>query len=137
LTHFEREEERATAPFPPRDDDDRADARQASSTNGITTDWPGGARQSSSSPTRGRTAVVDPVRERLRPLIVDKDVTVWDESYISAGPSWEAAIHDAILRARVAILIVSRHFLASSYVSCWPAKGAVGKSSAVALDRTA
>jgi predicted acylesterase/phospholipase RssA len=114
--HFEREEEHASVPSPPRDDDDRAE-RQASRL----------FQRHLDRLARRRTPVVfisyaredrewvDRLREKLRPLIIDKDVSVWDDSYIPAGASWDATIHDAILRARVAVLIVSRHFLASSY----------------------
>jgi hypothetical protein len=114
--HFEREAERPPLPSPPRNDDDRAE-RQASRL----------FQRHLDRVARGRTPVVfisyaredrvwvDRLREKLRSLIIDKDITVWDDSYIPAGTSWDAAIQDAILRARVAVLLVSRHFLASTY----------------------
>ena len=58
---------------------------------------------------------VERLRDKLRPLIVDQSVTVWDDAYIPAGRAWDAAIHEAILRARVAVLLISRDFKESSY----------------------
>ena len=58
---------------------------------------------------------VERLRDKLRPLIVDKNVTVWDDAYIPAGRTWDAVIHEAILRARVAVLLISSDFKKSSY----------------------
>jgi predicted acylesterase/phospholipase RssA len=59
--------------------------------------------------------------ERLRPYLVelldDPEVFVWDDSYIRSGDLWDLAIQDAITRARVAVLLVSRSFLASTYIT--------------------
>jgi predicted acylesterase/phospholipase RssA len=116
--YLERLAERAFAPppQPPSSDDDRAE-REATRL----------FQRHLDRLARKRTPVVfisyaredrdwvERLRVKLAPLIVDTDVTVWDDSYIPAGVSWDAAIHDAILRARVAVLFVSRNFLASSY----------------------
>lgn len=56
------------------------------------------------------------LRDQLASLIADEHATVWDDSYIRAGAPWDAAIHDAILRARVAVLFVSKSFLDSDYI---------------------
>jgi predicted acylesterase/phospholipase RssA len=56
------------------------------------------------------------LREKLGSLIADPDVSVWDDSYVKPGRLWNAAIVDAISRARVAVLFVSRSFLDSSYI---------------------
>lgn len=114
--HFEREAERAPPPATPLDDAARAE-RQADRLFQRHLDRLARARTPVVfiSYAREDREWVDRLRDKLRPLIVDRGVTVWDDSYITAGTSWDSAIHDAILRARVAVLIVSRHFLASSY----------------------
>jgi predicted acylesterase/phospholipase RssA len=114
--HLEREDERGVDSAPPADDDDRAE-REAGRL----------FQRHLDRAARRRTPVVfisyaredrewvERLRAKLAPLIVDKAVTVWDDSYIPSGANWDTSIHDAILRARVAVLIVSRHFLASRY----------------------
>ncbi len=59
---------------------------------------------------------VQRLRQYLGELLADPDVSVWDDSYIPPGTPWDAAIEDAIMRARVAVLLVSRHFVASPYI---------------------
>jgi predicted acylesterase/phospholipase RssA len=114
--HFEREAELAPPPAAALDDDERAE-RHADRLFQRHLDRLARARTPVVfiSYAREDREWVDRLRDKLRPLIIDRDVSVWDDSYIPAGTSWDAAIHDAILRARVAVLIVSRHFLTSSY----------------------
>jgi predicted acylesterase/phospholipase RssA len=60
---------------------------------------------------------VSRLRKQLGELLADVRVSVWDDSYIKPGALWDAAIEDAIKRARVAVLFISRHFLESSYIA--------------------
>lgn len=59
---------------------------------------------------------VERLRHYLRPLIEHPRVTVWDDAYIGAGQPWEERIADAVLRARVAVLLVSAGFNDSDYI---------------------
>jgi len=49
-------------------------------------------------------------------VVADPEISVWDDSYVTPGSDWHGAIVDAIQRARVAILLVSRQFMASAYI---------------------
>lgn len=64
-----------------------------------------------------RRVWVDRLRVKLRPLLRGKDVRIWEDSYIGAGARWDAAIRDANLRARVAVLFVSENFRRSECAS--------------------
>ncbi len=116
---FERDAERPLAPplpTPPKDDDDRAE-RQATRLFQTHLDRLARARTATVflSYAHEDREWVDRLRAKLRTLLISKEVTVWDDSYIAAGTSWDAAIHDAILRARVAVLFVSQDFRKSDY----------------------
>jgi predicted acylesterase/phospholipase RssA len=60
---------------------------------------------------------VEQLRHRLGDLLADRNVSVWDDSYIKPGGIWDAALEDAIRRARVAVLFVSRNFVESKYIA--------------------
>ena len=53
----------------------------------------------------------------LAPWIRDKRVDLWDDSRIQAGASWREEIKAAIEEATVAVLLVSKDFLASKFIS--------------------
>jgi predicted acylesterase/phospholipase RssA len=57
------------------------------------------------------------LRDRLGDLLADPEVSVWYDSYIKPGGLWNAAVEDAIRRARVAVLFVSRNFDESKYIA--------------------
>lgn len=59
----------------------------------------------------------DELLKFLAPWIRNNRLTLWDDSKIVPGASWEQEIHDAIKEASVAILLVSSDFLASDYIS--------------------
>lgn len=59
---------------------------------------------------------VELLRHKLSDLIADPHVTVWDDAYIGPGEPWEERIADAVLRARVAVFLVSASFNASDYI---------------------
>lgn len=56
------------------------------------------------------------LRPHLRPLERQGTVEIWDDTRIQAGMKWKDQINAAITRARVAVLLVSSHFLASDFI---------------------
>jgi hypothetical protein len=113
-------EERGAEPIvaqPPEDDDDRAE-RKAVGLYERHLDRLASGRTPTVflSYAREDQTWVKRLRLQLGELLADTSVSVWDDSYIKPGAFWDAAITDAIKRARVAVLFVSRHFLESSYI---------------------
>jgi hypothetical protein len=45
------------------------------------------------------------------------EIEIWDDRRIGAGEEWRAAIHTALQRAGVAVLLVSADFLSSSFIT--------------------
>ncbi|MBX5458725.1 MAG: TIR domain-containing protein [Thermogemmatispora sp.] len=56
------------------------------------------------------------LRIHLAPLEQKGVFDLWDDTLISAGSRWEQTLEDAILRAGVAIVLVSADFLASEFI---------------------
>lgn len=52
----------------------------------------------------------------LAPWIRDKRVELWEDSRIQAGANWRAEIQSALEEASVAVLLVSKDFLASRFI---------------------
>ncbi len=52
----------------------------------------------------------------LRPFERAGLVDRWDDTHLRPGDSWEQEIHQAVTSARVAVLLVSSHFLASDFI---------------------
>jgi hypothetical protein len=59
----------------------------------------------------------------------NESLTVWDDTQIQPGAAWKHEIDRALARARVAVLLVSPHFLESEFVAReeWPALLAAAK----------
>ena len=57
------------------------------------------------------------LQEHLKVLRHHGNITIWDDRQIVSGDDWYPAIQSAIENARVAILLVSRDFLNSDFVS--------------------
>lgn len=60
-------------------------------------------------------AWVEKLRSHLRPL-ERANVTVWVDTRLRAGDKWRAEIRKALAKTRVAILLISHHFLASDFI---------------------
>jgi len=60
---------------------------------------------------------VNRLRTRLGALIADPEISVWDDSYLKPGTLWRPAVEDAIMRARVAVLFISRNFDQSTFIA--------------------
>jgi len=60
---------------------------------------------------------LDKLRTMLAPLLRNKTIDVWDDTRLKPGDLWRDEINKAIDGARVAILLVSRDFLASDFIA--------------------
>lgn len=56
------------------------------------------------------------LRIHLRPLERESVFDVWDDTRIAAGQNWRNEIQRAVQAARVAVLLVSKDFLASDFI---------------------
>jgi hypothetical protein len=53
----------------------------------------------------------------LAPLVRKRRITVWDDTNIRVGKKWMEEIRGALGAANIAVLLVSRHFLASEFIT--------------------
>src|SRR5262249_46609429 len=57
------------------------------------------------------------VQIALRPLKIYQNIDFWDDTRIKVGSQWRSEIKDAIERAEIVILLVSKEFLASEFIA--------------------
>ena len=53
----------------------------------------------------------------LKPLLKRRKFSIWSDTLIEPGEEWYPRIHAALSAAKVAILLVSKHFLASKFIT--------------------
>jgi serine/threonine protein kinase len=58
----------------------------------------------------------DEVQMMLKPMVRLHDIETWSDRQIEPGEQWRPKIDDALRRSRVAVLLVSKHFLNSKFI---------------------
>ncbi|HYG82830.1 MAG TPA: toll/interleukin-1 receptor domain-containing protein [Pyrinomonadaceae bacterium] len=61
--------------------------------------------------------ILEEIQKTLSPLFQDQTIQMWDDGHIEPGQDWEKEIKQALARAKGAVLIVSRDFLNSTFIS--------------------
>jgi hypothetical protein len=53
----------------------------------------------------------------IKPWLRDKRINLWEDSQLKPGDQWDSEIREALAQASVAVVLVSKHALASDYIA--------------------
>ena len=59
---------------------------------------------------------LEELQVHLKPLQREQDIDIWDDTRIRPGTKWREEIRLAVQQAKVAILLISPHFMASDFI---------------------